>query len=220
MKTSATTKGLVSGALAGLALAGILATGPAIASSAALASQYAAQPDAQAAPAPAAFIPADFNAPTLVETARFKIVPLGPDLVKVDFDAYMSSIEHLQTTFTRSTGWPHKDITDADAMRDMETEQARFEKRESFAYAVLTPDGKRELGCVYVYPSPIAGYDAVVRMWVTKADYDAGFDAELYEWTTEWIAQEWPFEKVAYPGRAIAWDEWDALIAASKAEEP
>ncbi|MFT5562427.1 MAG: hypothetical protein ACI9B8_000966 [Sulfitobacter sp.] len=179
-------------------------------------------PEAAATPEVAAtssFIPAEFNAPILVETEGFKIVPLGPELVKVDFEAYMSSIEHLQKTFTRSTNWPHKDVSDADALLDMETEQARFENRESFAYAVLTPDGTRERGCVYVYPSTIEGYDAVVRMWVTKAEYDAGFDAELYEWATNWVENDWPFKKVAYPGRAIEWEAWDAIVAENTARE-
>lgn len=162
-------------------------------------------------------VPASFTVPTLVETPGFKLVPLGPDVVKQDFDAYMSSIEHLQKTFTRSTDWPHKNISAADAMRDMEGEQARFAARKSFAYAVLTPDGTRERGSVYVWPSPVPGYDAMVRIWVTRADYDAGFDAELYAWVTGWIQKDWPFAKVAYPGRAISWADWDALVAASKA---
>jgi hypothetical protein len=173
---------------------------------------------AKAAPAP--LVPAGFAVPTLAEGPGFKLVPLGPALVKIDFDAYMSSIEHLQKTFTRSTDWPTAGITDADAMKDMETEQGRFQRRESFAYGVLTPDGRRERGSVYVSPSPVAGYDAVVRMWVTKADYDAGFDAELYAWVTNWVRTRWPFAKVAYPGRAIDWASWDALVAASKAKPP
>lgn len=160
------------------------------------------------------WIAAGFSVPVLVETPDFKVVPLGPALVKVDFDAYMSSIEHLQKTFTRSTDWPHPGITDADAMRDMETEQARFSKRESFAYAVLTPDGLHERGCIYVYPSPVKGYDAMVRIWVTKAEHDAGFDAALYAWATNWLKADWPFAKVAYPGRAIEWSTWDKLVAA------
>jgi hypothetical protein len=188
---------------AGLALA-MLAMGgaPAMAQGAA-----AAEAPAEAAP----FVPADFEVPTLIEGPGFKLVPLGPDLVNLDFDAYMSSIEHLQQTFSRSASWPHANISDADAMLDMETEAARFEKRESFAYGVLTPDGTREMGSFYVRPSPVPGYDAVVSMWVTKADYDAGFDAELYKWGQEWVAQQWPFAKVAYPGRAIDWETWDAL---------
>lgn len=186
-----------------------LAVSPALA-------QSAAAEVAAAKASPSGFVAADFKVPTLVETPGFKIVPLGPELVDIDFAAYMASIEHLQQTFTRSTSWPHKDVTAADAMKDMQAEQARFEKRESFAYAVLTPDGSRERGCVYVYPSEIEGYDAVVTMWVTKAEYDAGFDAELYAWATQWVAKEWPFAKVAYPGRSIEWPQWDKMVAASK----
>jgi hypothetical protein len=162
----------------------------------------------------ASLVKPEFKVPTLAKAKHFKLVPLGPDLVKIDFAAYMSSIEHLQQTFTRSTAWPHPGITDAEAMTDMETEQARFAQRKSFAYAVLTPDGKRERGCVYVQPSPVPGHDAVVRLWVTKAEYDAGFDAELYAWVQGWMKKDWPFKKVAYPGRAISWNDWDALTAA------
>jgi len=158
-----------------------------------------------------AFIPDSFEPPVLVETDGFMVVPLGPDLVDLDFAAYMSSIEHLQQTFTRSTGWPHENISDEDAMQDMLNEQRRFNERESFAYAVLSKDGERELGCVYVRPSSKPGYDAQVALWVTKADFDAGFDAELYAWTQQWVAESWPFEDVAYPGRSIDWTTWDKL---------
>lgn len=157
------------------------------------------------------FVAGDFDVPTRVEAEGFTVVPLGPELVKIDYDAYMSSIEHLQQTFTRSTGWPTADIDDAAAMADMENEERRFLARESFAYAVLTPDGTRERGCVYVRPSSKAGYDAEVRLWVTKAEYDAGFDAELERWAEGWVAEQWPFERVAWPGRAIPWETWDAL---------
>lgn len=160
---------------------------------------------------PAGFVADDFVVPVLVEDAEFKVVPLGPDLVQIDFDAYMSSIEHLQKTFSRSTSWPREGITDEEAMLDMLTEQARFEKRESFAYAVLTPDGSRELGCVYVRPSKKPGFDAQVSMWVTQAEFDKGFDAELFTWVQEWISSSWPFTNVAYPGRLIEWATWDAL---------
>jgi hypothetical protein len=52
---------------------------------------------------------------------------------------------------------------------------------------------------------------------VTKAEYDAGFDAELYQWVTEWVKTDWPFKKVAYPGRAIDWATWDSMVAAKPA---
>jgi len=165
---------------------------------------------------PAPWIAPDFAVPTLIEGPGFKLVPLGPALTEVDYLAYMASIPHLQKTFTRSTGWPHEGLTLKDAVADMETEAGRFERRESFAYAVLTPDGTRERGCVYVYPSKIAGHDAQVQLWVTAAEYEAGFDAELYAWAQGWLARDWPFAKVVYPGRSIAWEQWDALVAKSK----
>jgi len=192
-----------------IALAGLLLAAGPVAGGAVLAQE------AGAAAAEDAFVPAGFDVPVLAEGDGFKLVPLGPELVKVDYDAYMSSIEHLQQTFTRSTGWPHEGLTDEDAMQDMLTEQARFEGRESFAYGVLTPDGSRERGSVYVRPSPVEGYDAVVMLWVTKAEYDAGFDAALYDWVRAWVAAEWPFDSVAYPGREIPWGEWDAMVEAA-----
>ena len=173
-------------------------------------------PPAAVPPASPMFVAPDFAVPTLAQTPAFKVEPLGPALVRIDFDAYMSSIEHLQKTFTRSAAWPTAGISDADAMKDMETEAARFKARESFAYSVLTPDGTRERGCIYVSPSPVPGYDAQVQIWVTKAEYDAGFDAELYAWARQWVKTAWPFKKVAWPGRAIDWGTWDAALAASK----
>ena len=187
------------------------------------AAQTGAPANAASAPAPAAqapaLVPEGFAVPVLAQGPGFALVPLGPPLVKIDYDAYMASIAHLQQTFTRSTSWPHAGLTHADAMADMEGEQARFMARKSFAYGVLTSDGRRERGSVYVSPSPVPGYDAMVRLWVTKAEYDAGFDAALYDWVQGWIAREWPFARVAYPGRAIAWDEWDAKVAAARAQQ-
>ena len=160
------------------------------------------------------FIPADFDPPVLVETDDFILKPLGPELMEVDYAAYMSSIEHLQKTFTRSKSWPHEGLDLEDALLDMQTEERRFEQRESFAYAVLTHDGKTELGCVYVYPSKKTGFDAVIRLWVTQEQYDLGFDASLYSWTQNWIKTSWPFETPAYPGRAILWKDWKLVPSA------
>lgn len=181
-----------------------------------VAAQDAAPPAASTPAAPAPFVAVDFAVPVRVEEPGFTLVPLGPDVVDLDFAAYMSSIEHLQRTFTRSTGWPREGITAEEAMADMLNEEARFKARTSFAYAVLTPDGTRERGCVYVYPSPVPGHDAMIRLWVTKAEFDAGFDAALYAWAKVWAQDVWGFENPAFPGRAIAWDDWDQVVKASK----
>jgi hydroxyacylglutathione hydrolase len=161
------------------------------------------------APRPS-FVSRDFEVPRLHETAKFKFVPLGPALAQHDYDAYMSSIDHLQKTFSNGS-WPNKKITMADALKDVEGEITRFHSRESFTYAVLTPDGAKELGCVYIRPSRKEGYDAQVVLWVTAEQFHAGFESELVLEVKKWLAAEWPFKKVAFPKRDILPRDWDAL---------
>lgn len=145
----------------------------------------------EAAKAP--FVAADFAVPQVYKTATFQLVPLGPALAKHDFDAYMSSIDHLRSTFGGGK-WPHAGITMDDAMKDVEGEKARFDARKSFTYAVLSLDGTKELGCVYIRPSRKPGFDAKVAMWVTKAEFDQGLQPKLLAETKAWLAKAWPFK--------------------------
>jgi hypothetical protein len=144
-----------------------------------------------------AFVPVDFRIPVHHQTNTFQLVPLGPEVVKLDYDAYMGSIEHLQKTLGGK--WPHAGLTMTDAMKDMESEEARWKARKSFAYAVLSPDKSKELGSVYVRPSRKPGFDAQVTMWVTKDQFDRGFEDELFAAVKTWIAADWPFKNVDYP---------------------
>ena len=45
---------------------------------------------------PRKLVPDSFAVPTVVEADGFKLVPLGYPLMMKDFDAYMSSVEHLK----------------------------------------------------------------------------------------------------------------------------
>ena len=172
----------------------------------------AGEPTTEASPSEArSFIPVDFEPPREVEGPGFVLVPLDTGVTELDYKAYMSSVEHLQKTFTYSTSWPREDLTMEDAVKDMENEHAQWEQRKSFPYAVLDPAKTRERGCLYVRPSRKQGYDAAVRLWVTAAEHASGFDQELYDWARAWVADVWPFERVAYPGHEIPMDEWEAL---------
>ena len=118
----------------------------------------------------AGLVPEGFEVPRRVEGEGFVVVPLGPELAQIDYEAYMSSIEHLQQTFTRSTAWPTAEL------------------------------------------------DAVVRLRVTRAEFESGFDAELEAWARAWVAHARPFDRVACPGRSIDRARWDALPAVDVAD--
>ncbi len=155
------------------------------------------------------FVPASFQVPTTYQGKGYKLVPLGPAIAELDYAAYMSSVDHIR----KSTGgnWPTANLTMADQAKDMAGEQKQWDTRASFPYAVLTPDGKKELGCFYLRPSRKKGYDAVATMWVTKEAFDRGFETALYQDMKRWVETAWPFQKVAWPGKAISHEEWKRL---------
>ncbi|WP_031500819.1 hypothetical protein [Bryobacter aggregatus] len=159
------------------------------------------------------FVAADFQVPEIYVSRQgtFKLKPLVPKYAKLDYDAYMGSIEHLQKTFSFSTRWPNAGISLADAIRDTEGEEAGFHARRKFTYAVLNPVESRELGCVYISPSTKEGYDATVRMWVTENQAIIGFDKRLYEEVKLWLRARWPFERVAFIGSEITREEFMKL---------
>ena len=104
----------------------------------------------------------------------------------------------------------------ADAIKDVEGEQAAFNARRKFTYAVLNPSESRELGCVYISPSPKQGFDAQVLMWVTENQHLIGFEDRLFKEIQTWIAAKWPFGSVAFIGRTITREAYQALPAKPK----
>lgn len=143
-----------------------------------------------------AFVPAAFVVPRSYEGRDYVLSPLGPILVDHDHKAYMGSIEHIRKTFGGGK-WPYPGITRAEALKDVEGEQARFDARESFTYAVLTKDGSKELGCVYISPARTSGFDARVRTWVIEER--ASNEAQLRQDVKAWLAGAWPFKNVEWP---------------------
>jgi hypothetical protein len=162
----------------------------------------------------AQLVPESFQVPDHYTAKNYQLVPLGPGVAKLDYDAYMSSIDHLRATM--GGNWPRPGLTLDDQAKDMAGEKGQWDTRKSFPFAVLTPDGKKELGCFYLRPSNKEGFDAVATMWVTQEQFDKGFDAELYRDMKGWVAEKWPFRKVGWPGRDIPQAEWRALPAKGK----
>lgn len=156
------------------------------------------------------FIPANFKVPKCLETGRVKLRMLQVnDLVK-DFDAIMSSVEYLQSTkpFGPNQKWP-TGLTLEQNLIDIGWHQKEFQMRSSFAYTVMNIDESECLGTLYIDPTTKADYDAQAHMWVRQSELANGLDEHLFDAVKEWLNAKWPFEKVAYPGREINWDEWE-----------
>jgi hypothetical protein len=157
------------------------------------------------------FLPKGFIVPELLETDRFRIRPLTIHDVVKDYDAVMSSRDHLWRTFGEAWGWPPEDLTLEQDLIDLGWHQKEFQLRSSFDYAVMSLDEKRLLGCVYVDPPGKSGVEAEVYLWVRQSELANGLDEYLYQTVRTWMTQVWPFQKIAYPGREISWTDWHAL---------
>ncbi|MEQ8363035.1 MAG: hypothetical protein RH948_09215 [Cyclobacteriaceae bacterium] len=156
------------------------------------------------------FVPKDFVVPPVLENEYFRIRMLTVNDVVKDYDAVMTSIDHLKEVWPGS-GWPSTDLTFEQDLIDLGWHQKEFQRRSSFAYTVLSLDESEVLGCLYIDPTTKAGYDAEVYMWVRTSVLEKGYDKILFDTVKNWISKEWPFKKVAYPGREISWKEWKAM---------
>jgi hypothetical protein len=155
------------------------------------------------------FIPTDFGVPTTLETKEFRLRMLTVNDVVKDFEAVMTSVDHLKTIWPGGT-WPDG-LTFEQDLIDLGWHQKEFQTRRSFAYTVVTPSESHVTGCVYLNPTPKRGYDAVVYLWARQSELKGGLESRLYAAVREWIAKEWPFKKVAYPGRDIDWATWQSI---------
>lgn len=159
------------------------------------------------------FIPSDFEVPELLETEQFRIRMLTVNDVVKDYDAVMSSLEHLQDMFLDNWGWPTSDLTLEQDLIDLGWHQKEFQNRTSFAYTVVAPDESRVVGCIYIFPFENDGYDAEITMWVRADTLRSGLDQIHFQTVKLWVNDDWPFEKVAYPGRDMSWKQYNELRA-------
>jgi RimJ/RimL family protein N-acetyltransferase len=157
------------------------------------------------------FVAREFKIPEVFETDRFRLRMLTVNDVVKDYDAVMTSIDQLQGVFGPNSKWPSEDLTFEQDLIDLGWHQKEFQRRTSFAYTVMNLDESECLGCVYIVPTMKVGYEAEVYLWVRKSEYERGLDPLLYKSVKEWIGDQWPFVKVAFPGREIEWSEWDSL---------
>jgi len=146
-------------------------------------------------------VPRDFIIPEVLETDKFRLRMLKVTDVVKDYDAVMTSIDHLRGVFGERIKWPSKNLTLEQDLIDLGWHQKEFQTRSSFAYTVMNLDESQCLGCLYIFPSRNPDNEVDVYMWVRKSEFDKGLDPILFKTVKDWITEKWPFKKVSYPVR-------------------
>jgi hypothetical protein len=151
------------------------------------------------------FVPATFAVPGPPKVGNYVWNILQPEILAQD---YQFLINQAGRTSPMSS-------TTAEDYGEVKRHEWEFQHHTAFAYGILSPDKQSELACVYINPSPKQGYDATVRLSLTKQGMEAGLDPLLEKAVRDWVKAKWPFKTVAYPGRDMPMTEWNALPAAS-----
>jgi hypothetical protein len=147
------------------------------------------------------FLPPEFTVPVSVENGRFRMRSITIHDAFKDYDAVMSSREHLWSRFGAIWGWPAADLSIEQNIIDLAWHQKEFQLRSSFDYAVMSLDETRLLGCVYVDPPHATGTEADVWFWARQSELAAGLEDELGRFVVSWLASAWPFSAVTLNGQ-------------------
>ncbi len=140
-----------------------------------------------------------FRPPERLHTGRVVLEPLAPEHTALDYAAFMGSREHLRTTLHWGD-WPRASMTLADNRRDLQRHFDEFQAREAYAYTVLTPDGTRCVGCVYMNPDRAGGReDMSLAYWVVEPELATDLDRHLLASVLRWVEKSWPLRTVLVP---------------------
>lgn len=155
-------------------------------------------------------VPPDYHVPQRVNAEDFVLRLMTMDDYPEDYTAFTSSASEIQSLFNPvHNSWPATLHDNLAAMGAVEWEHFH---RLLFTYCVMTPDERRQMGCIYVGPSGIARFDAEVTYWVRKEEYDNGFHDHLSAWMQDWINTSWTFDNPAFPGALVSWEEWNHMM--------
>lgn len=147
---------------------------------------------------PETFVPDDFNVPVALDARGFRLEPLGPDHNEGDYEAWMSSIEHIRSTpGWGGHSWPLPEMTLEENLGDLRRHADDFARRVGFTYTVRDAQTGEIIGCVYIYPSK--SEPAQVRSWVRASRAD--LDVPLHDAVSRWLREAWPFSHVSYADR-------------------
>lgn len=170
--------------------------------------RFALTADAKArlprAPSPSPAFSSDFSPPLQARVAGCRVVPLTERYVEADVAAINSSLAKIKEL--RGGTWPSGPIGLDEDRNDLIVHREEFERRGSYAYAIIGEDGKASAGCIYIYPpnhsfdgsdrsAMPSDADAAVSCWVTQAAYDRGLYPIVYRFIEEWLRTSWPFQR-------------------------
>ena len=150
--------------------------------------------------------------PAELRTEEFALRPIVADDAAMDYAAVIETREYLR--LWQQSAWPEDDFTVEANRKDLVDLERRHGEHRAFTYTVLSPDGARCLGCVYVFPTSAtflvkstviqvgddqwADVDAVIFFWARLSQMETGLDERLLAALRAWFNEEWKLKRAVY----------------------
>jgi hypothetical protein len=133
----------------------------------------------------------------------YRIEPIHRNQGPLDYIAWHDeSWDDLRVLYGRAWDWP-REMSEAQNADDLETKHyAKFLTLDWITYEVLSLDGERALGSIYITPQECGGHGAHAMYWITtplRADIEATFHAEI----KQWLNTVWPWGTTYFPGPEV-----------------
>jgi hypothetical protein len=165
------------------------------------------------------FVSNDYVPPTTYHFDQFLLEVLSPKFATQDFAAITASADDIRYVFGPTNEWPSGQMNFAENLADLTRHEKEFTDRKAFAYAILSSDEKRYLGCIYIKPikSKIEDdlrkslYDAQVFFWLDSVVKTSDLVQSILTRLQIWLQEAWPFKAVVFPGQTIGWEEWEPM---------
>ncbi len=148
----------------------------------------------------------------------YQLRVLSPKFAEQDYEAVRASSEDIRHVFGPDNSWPSETISFEQNLADLIRHEDEFYEQKAYAYAIFDVEGVEYLGCVYVDPvkstlendARKTQFDAEVYFWLSSLQTQLTNDVLLASLKT-WFAADWPLKKIAFPGREITWQAWQAM---------
>lgn len=145
----------------------------------------------------------NFPLPDCLDTPDFILRPLTPHYVALDYDAYMASPTVIRI---HSAGkWKVDGYTLEENERATVWHEDAHQRRESFAFILLTLDESQGLGCVYfnpllprlinhadTIPTDINDNTAMITFWI-RAGEEHNLSLPVVRSVEAWLRDGWHF---------------------------
>lgn len=135
---------------------------------------------------------------------NYRIEPIHRNHSPIDYIAWHDeSWNELRTVYGPAWDWP-REMTESQNANDLEKyHYNNFLNLSWITYEILSLDGKRALGSIYLTPESCGVYGARAMYWITtplRGEIEATFHAEM----KQWLNTVWPWQTTYFPGPEVS----------------